>query len=65
MPIIVMVLYVVACVLCGLLGRTTAFGFAGHFLLALVISPVFDLLILVACRPSREIRKRIEKVTIE
>jgi len=65
MSIIVLILYVIACVICGLLGRGTAFGFLGHFLLALILSPIFDVLILIACRPSREIRKRIEKVTLE
>ncbi|CCG42234.1 hypothetical protein [Magnetospirillum molischianum] len=65
MPIIVLVLYVIACAICGLLGRATAFGFLGHFLLALMFSPIFDVLILIACRPSREIRKRIEKVTLD
>jgi hypothetical protein len=65
MSIIVLILYLIACAICGLLGRATAFGFFGHFIIALLLSPLFDLLILIACRPSREIRKQIEKVTLE
>jgi len=65
MSIIVLILYLVACAICGLLGRDTAFGFMGHFVVALLLSPLFDLLILVACRPSREIRKQIEKATLK
>lgn len=51
MSIIVLILYLIACAICGLLGRTTTFGFMGHFIVALLLSPIFDLLILIACRP--------------
>lgn len=63
MPIVVAFLYVFACFICGLMGRATAFGFMGHFLLSFVITPFGDALVQIAGRPSREIRKLIEKVT--
>ena len=63
MPLIVTFLYLLACAICGLMGRTTAFGFMGHFLLSLVITPLGDALVQMAGRPSREIRKMIERAT--
>lgn len=63
MPIVVAFLYVFACLICGLMGRNTAFGFLGHFLLSFLITPVGDALVQMAGRPSQEIRKLIEKVT--
>jgi hypothetical protein len=63
MPIVVAFLYLLSCIICGLMGRATAFGFLGHFLLSLVITPIGDALVQIAGRPSYEIRKLIEKVT--
>ena len=62
MTIIVFMLYLTACVLCGLIGRRTAFGFIGHFILALIVTPVGDLLIQLVGRPSREIRRRVQEM---
>ncbi|EPY02464.1 hypothetical protein [Magnetospirillum fulvum] len=39
MSIIVLILYLIACAICGLLGRATAFGFLGHFTIALLLLP--------------------------
>jgi len=61
MPIVVIVLYLVACVLCGLIGRNTAFGFIGHFILSLFVTPIGDFLIQLVARPSREIRQRLQE----
>jgi len=61
MSIVVIVLYLVACVLCGLIGRNTAFGFIGHFILSLFVTPIGDFLIQLVARPSREIRQRLQE----
>lgn len=60
MPVIMILLYLIACVLCGLIGRNTAFGFLGHFILSLFITPIGDFLIQLVARPSREIRRRLQ-----
>lgn len=62
MLVIPIALYVAACCICGLMGRRTAFGFFGHFLLAFLLTPFADLLILLAGRPSRKIRDQIERL---
>lgn len=49
---IVFALYLVACVVCGLMGRRTTIGFMGHFLLAFFFSPVLDFIVLAIGRPS-------------
>lgn len=61
MPAVMILLYLIACVLCGLIGRNTAFGFTGHFILSLFITPIGDFLIQLIARPSREIRKRLRE----
>ncbi|MDR3436276.1 hypothetical protein [Telmatospirillum sp.] len=63
MPVVTVFLYVIACVICGLMGRKTAFGFLGHFLLALVVTPIIDALAQLAGRPRREIREQIDKMS--
>jgi len=65
MPFIVTILYVLACAVCGMMGRGTAFGFFGHFLIALLFTPIVGFLILMAGRPSRALRKRIENATVK
>lgn len=50
MAAILVVLYVLAAVVCGLMGRRTTFGFIGHFILGLVLTPLGDWLIQVAGR---------------
>lgn len=61
MPVVMFFLYLVACVLCGLIGRNTAFGFMGHFILSLFITPIGDFLVQLIARPSREVRKRLQE----
>lgn len=61
MPVVMIFLYLVACVLCGLIGRNTAFGFMGHFILSLFITPIGDFLIQLIARPSREMRRRLKE----
>ena len=65
MPVIIIALYLIACVLCGLIGRNTAFGFLGHFILSLFVTPIGDFLIQLVARPSREIRRRLQEVDDE
>ncbi|MDX9700075.1 MAG: hypothetical protein RBT55_10895 [Rhodocyclaceae bacterium] len=65
MPIVTLVLYVTACLLCGLIGRHTAFGFLGHFIVAMLITPVGDFLIQLVGRPSREARRRLKDLNLD
>lgn len=65
MPLILALLYVVLCVLCGLMGRRTAIGFVGHLLLALLITPVGDILVQLFGRPSRAVRQQLERLPEE
>lgn len=58
---IVGVLYLLACAVCGLMGRNTAWGFIGHFLLALAITPIGDFLVQLAGRPSRALRDQLAR----
>lgn len=52
MLMIVIVLYGLACLLCGFMGRKTAFGFIGHFLLAVFITPLLSFAIQAISRPG-------------
>lgn len=62
MYLMVIMLYILAAVVCGLLGRHTSFGFLGHFLLAIIITPIGDFLVQLVARPSKEIRRRIQDI---
>lgn len=59
----VIVLYVLGCVVCGIMGRKTAWGFIGHFFLALVITPLGDFFVQLAGRPASDIRRKIERMS--
>lgn len=61
MPVVMIALYLIACILCGLIGRNTAFGFMGHFILSLIVTPIGDFLIQLIARPSREMRQRLRE----
>jgi len=52
MPIVLSSLYLMGCLVCGVMGRNTTFGFMGHFLLALLLTPLIDFVILAVGRPS-------------
>jgi hypothetical protein len=58
---IIVMLYLMACAVTGFMGRHTAIGFVGHFLLSIVITPLIDFLIQAIGRPNRDIRRRLEK----
>lgn len=51
--IIIGILYLMGCAVTGFMGRHTVFGFVGHFLLSIVITPLLDFLILAISRPRR------------
>lgn len=51
--IVFIILYLSACVVTGMMGRHTVFGFVGHFLLSILITPFLDFLILAVSRPRR------------
>ena len=49
---LLVLLYLLGCVTCGIMGRNTTFGFMGHFLLALILTPLVDFVIQAVGRPS-------------
>jgi hypothetical protein len=52
-------LWVLACIVVGLVGRRRSMGFFGVFLLSLVLSPIVMILVLQLTRtPGRERRDR-------
>ncbi|MBS1180393.1 MAG: hypothetical protein H6Q99_273 [Proteobacteria bacterium] len=53
MMIILGLLYLTGCAVTGFMGRHTVFGFVGHFLLSIVVTPLIDFLILAISRPHR------------
>ncbi|HBU99810.1 hypothetical protein [Thalassospira lucentensis] len=62
MQLMIIILYLLAAIVCGLLGRKTSFGFLGHFILAVVITPIGDFLVQLVARPSREVREKIKDI---
>lgn len=52
MPIVLSSLYLMGCLVCGIMGRNTTFGFMGHFLLALLLTPLVDFVVQAVGRPS-------------
>lgn len=62
MQVVIVVLYLLACVVTGVMGRKTVIGFLGHFFLSILITPVLDLLIQVIARPNRDIRRKLEEI---
>lgn len=60
MHLILLIIYLLACIVCGMLGRKTSFGFLGHFLLAVFITPIGDFLVQIIARPSRELREKLK-----
>tara|TARA_R110000868_G_scaffold243100_3_gene498965 strand:- start:36062 stop:36274 length:213 start_codon:yes stop_codon:yes gene_type:complete len=62
MQLILLVIYLLACLVCGMLGRKTSFGFLGHFLLAIFITPIGDFLVQIVARPSRELREKLKDI---
>jgi hypothetical protein len=59
MYFIALVLYIAACAVCGIMGRNTAFGFVGHFFVALLLTPIVDFIIQLLGRPSALIREKL------
>ena len=62
MQLMIIILYLLAAIVCGLLGRKTSFGFLGHFIMAVVITPIGDFLVQLVARPSREVREKIKDI---
>lgn len=53
-PVVPMVLlYLLACAVCGFMGRNTRAGALGHFLLAVLLTPFGDFLFQWAGRPTK------------
>lgn len=59
---ILVLLYLLGCTVCGIMGRNTAWGFMGHFFLSIILTPIGDLFVQVAGRPSREIQDKIDRL---
>jgi len=62
MQMIVVVLYLLACVVTGIMGRKTTIGFLGHFFLSILITPILDFIVQVVARPNRDIRRKLEEI---
>ncbi|MEA1673604.1 hypothetical protein [Nitrospirillum sp. BR 11163] len=63
MPLTVIVIYLLACILCGVMGRNTTIGFMGHFLLALILTPLLNFLIQAVGRQSSRVRDHLRAPT--
>ncbi len=59
MPLILVTLYLLACLVCGFMGRNTTIGFVGHLLLAFFLTPPVNFLIQAVGRPSTREREKI------
>ncbi len=59
MPVFLVTLYLLACLVCGVMGRNTTIGFIGHFLLALFLTPLVNFLIQAVCRPGAREREKM------
>ena len=62
MQVVIVVLYLLACAVTGVMGRKTVIGFLGHFFLSILITPILDFLVQVIARPNRDIRRKIEEI---
>jgi uncharacterized membrane protein YhdT len=62
MIIVLGLLYLSSCCVTGFMGRNTVFGFAGHFFLSVLITPLLDFLIQAIGRPNQDMRRKIEKI---
>jgi hypothetical protein len=59
---VIILLYLLGCVVTGVMGRKTVIGFLGHFFLSICVTPFLDLLIQAVARPNREIREKLEEI---
>lgn len=57
-------LYLLGCVLVALMGRETAVGFIGQFLISLLMTPVIGLLLLLLFRPDRKTRAALLRMKL-
>jgi|GEM_PF-844329 len=62
---VAIVLYLFAASLVGLLGRNTAAGFIGMFLLSIVLSPIISLICLFLMRPNKRQRLMLEEAKLD
>lgn len=56
MPLVLVLLYVLLCLLVGFLGRHRAVGFAGCFVLSLLVTPFIMALVLLVGAPRERLR---------
>lgn len=59
MPLVLAMLYLVACLVCAVMGRNTTIGFIGHFLLAFFLTPPVNFVIQAVGRPSTREREKM------
>ena len=55
MPFVAILLYAGLCALVGYLGRDRAVGFAGYFVLSLLLTPLVMALVLLVGAPRRSV----------
>lgn len=60
MSLIALALYVIACAVCGIMGRNTTVGFLGHFLLAFFVTPLIDFIIQAVGRQKAQVRDKLQ-----
>jgi hypothetical protein len=60
MSLIALALYVIACAVCGIMGRNTTIGFLGHFLLAFILTPLIDFIAQAVGRQSAQVRDELK-----
>jgi len=60
MSAVVLIIYILACAVCGFMGRRTTIGFMGHFLLSFILTPILDFLVQLVGRPSRAFRNELD-----
>ena len=62
---VAILVYLFAAALVGLLGRDTAAGFMGMFLVSIIISPVIALVCLYLMRPNKRERLLIARAKLD
>jgi hypothetical protein len=60
-PIILTIIYLLACVIVGIAGSRRSMGFFGAFFLSLFLTPIPAILILVLTRPAERYRRERDR----
>ena len=60
-PVILTIIYLLACVIVGIAGSRRSMGFFGAFFLSLFLTPIPAILILVLTRPAERYRRERDR----